>query len=129
MKREILSSVAPIPVGPYAQAIEESGTFFCSGQIGLNVVTGMLEVGIGGQTKKALENLGDVLKAAGLTLDDVVKTTVYLSDMTMYAQMNEEYSKHFKPPFPARTTVQAAPPRSALVEVDAIARARSPKAP
>jgi 2-iminobutanoate/2-iminopropanoate deaminase len=129
VKREIVTAAAPIPVGPYAQAIEESGTFFCSGQIGLNSATGMLEPGMAGQTRKTLENLAEVLKAAGLGLDDVVRTTVYLADMTMYAQMNEEYSKHFKPPFPARTTIQAAPPRGALVEIDAIARARSPKTP
>jgi 2-iminobutanoate/2-iminopropanoate deaminase len=126
VKREIVSKGAPTPAGPYSQAVEDSGTVFCSGQIGSNKTTGMLEEGISGQTRRAIENIAEVLKAAGLGLDDVVKTTVFLADMTLYPQMNEEYSKHFRAPFPARTTVQAAPPRGALVEVDAIARKKSP---
>ena len=126
MKREVSSKEAPIPVGPYSQAVEESGTVFCSGQIGLNQGTAMLDDGIGGQTRRALDNLSEVLKAAGLGMEDVVKTTVFLADMNLYGQMNEEYSRHFKPPFPARTTVQASPPRGALVEIEAIARKKSP---
>jgi len=125
MKHEVSSKGAPVPVGPYSQAVEESGTVFCSGQIGLNQSTGMLEDSIVGQTKRALDNLSEVLKAAGLGMEDVVKTTVFLADMKLYAQMNEEYSRYFKPPFPARTTVQASPPRGALVEIDAIARKKS----
>jgi 2-iminobutanoate/2-iminopropanoate deaminase len=126
VKKEVLSPAAPTPVGPYSQAIEESGTVYCSGQIGLNKTTGMLEDGIVGQTRRAIQNLSDVLKAAGLGLEDVVKTTVFISDMSLYQQMNEEYSKHFKAPFPARTTIQAAPPRGAQVEIDAVAR-KSPQ--
>lgn len=126
MKKEIVSTGAPTPVGPYSQAVEESGTVFCSGQIGLNQSTGMLEDGITGQTRRALENISGVLKAAGLGMEDVVKTTVFLADMANYTQMNEEYSKHFKAPFPARTTIQAAPPRGAQVEIEAIARRKSP---
>jgi 2-iminobutanoate/2-iminopropanoate deaminase len=126
VKREISSIGAPSPVGPYSQAVEESGTLFCSGQIGLNRTTGMLEDSIVGQTRRALENLSEVLKSAGLTMDEVVKTTVFLADMELYAKMNEEYSRHFRAPFPARTTVQASPPRGALVEIEAIARRKSP---
>ncbi|MDG6901438.1 MAG: hypothetical protein JRM80_05695 [Nitrososphaerota archaeon] len=125
MKREVRSSGAPAPVGPYSQAVEESGTVFCSGQIGFNQATGNLEDSMVGQTRRALENLEAVLKAEGLGLEDVVKTTVFLADMGLFVQMNDEYSKHFRAPFPARTTVQASPPRGALVEIDAIARKRS----
>ncbi|HZW84732.1 MAG TPA: Rid family hydrolase, partial [Nitrososphaerales archaeon] len=74
------------------------------------------------QTKQALDNLAAVLEASGLQMSSIVKTTVFLSDMSNYQAMNEEYSKHFASPFPARTTVQAAAlPRGALVEIDAIA--------
>lgn len=126
MKREIRSQGAPAPVGPYSQAVEDAGTVFCSGQIGADPRTGALQEGVAGQTRRALENLSEVLKAAGLGLEDVVKTTVFLADMASFPQMNEEYSKHFRAPFPARTTVQASPPRGAIVEIDAIARRRSP---
>ena len=98
---------------------------FCSGQLGLNEATGMLEDSIIGQTKRALDNLAEVLKAEGLGMEDVVKTTVYLADIGLYAQMNEEYARHFRAPFPARTTLAASLPRSALIEIDAIARKKS----
>lgn len=125
MKREIRSAGAPTPIGPYSQAVEESGTVFCSGQLGLNKETGALEDGIAGQTKRALDNLTEVLKAAGLGMDDVVKTTVFLSDIGNFAGMNEEYSRHFKAPFPARSTAEASLPKGALVEIEAIARRKS----
>lgn len=123
MKREIRSPLAPAPIGPYSQAVEESGVVYCSGQIGMDPATGKLEEGVVNQTRRALSNLSEVLKSAGLSLDDVVKTTIFLVDLGLFNQMNEEYSEHFKPPFPARATVQAAAlPRGALVEIDAIAR-------
>ncbi len=125
MKREVRSQGAPTPIGPYSQAIEESGNVFCSGQLGVDPGTGMLEEGIVAQTRRAMTNLGEVLKAAGLALDDVVRTTVFMLDLAQFSQMNEEYSKHFRPPYPARTTVQvAALPKGALVEIEAIARGR-----
>ncbi len=125
MKREILSKGAPSPVGPYSQAVEEAGFVYCSGQLGLNPETGSLEEGITSQTRRALDNLSAVLKEAGLSMDDVVKTSVFLSDMGNYPKMNEEYSKHFRQPFPARTAVQASLPRGGLVEIDAVARRES----
>ena len=125
MKKQVSAKGAPTPVGPYSQAVEESGTVFCSGQIGADPSTGALEEGIAGQTRRALENISEVLKAAGLGLDDVVKTSVFLADMSLFPKMNEEYSLHFKAPFPARTTVQATPPKGALVEIEAIARKKS----
>ncbi|MDV3244399.1 MAG: Rid family detoxifying hydrolase [Nitrososphaerales archaeon] len=125
MKREVRSGGAPTPIGPYSQAVEESGTVFCSGQLGADPNTGRLEEGIVAQTRRAITNLSEVLKAAGLELGDVVRTSVFMVDLAEFPQMNEEYSRHFKPPFPARTTAQAAAlPREALVEIDAIARRR-----
>ena len=121
MKSELKSKDAPAPVGPYSQAVD-AGSIYCAGQLGTNPSTGNLEDGIVAQTARALENIRAVLRSAGLGLDSVVKTTVFLLDLSEYSQMNEEYSKHFSPPFPARSTVQAAGlPRGARIEIDAIA--------
>ena len=121
MKSEIRSKSAPSPIGPYSQGVD-AGTVFCSGQIGLDPATGNLVDGIVAQTARTLANLEGVLSSAGLGLKNVVKTTVFLADMSEFSQMNEEYAKHFAPPYPARTTVQvAALPRGARVEIDALA--------
>lgn len=121
MKSEVRTKSAPSPIGPYSQAVD-SGAVYCSGQIGADPSTGDLDQGIQAQTAGALSNLGGVLAAAGLGLKDVVKTTVFLVDLSEFAQMNEEYAKHFSPPFPARSTVQvAALPKGARVEIDAVA--------
>jgi 2-iminobutanoate/2-iminopropanoate deaminase len=121
MKKEVRSASAPSPVGPYSQGID-AGSVYCAGQIGTDPATGNLVEGVVAQTARALSNLQSVLSAAGLGLQDVVKTTVFLADMSEYPLMNEEYAKHFTPPFPARSTVQAAAlPRGARVEIDAIA--------
>ena len=119
--KEIRSKSAPSPVGPYSQGVE-AGAVYCAGQIGLKPETGTLEEGVVAQTARALSNLEAVLAATGLGMRNVVKTTVFLADIADYPQMNEEYAKHFAPPFPARTTVQAgALPRGARVEIDAVA--------
>ncbi|MDA4119640.1 MAG: Rid family detoxifying hydrolase [Thaumarchaeota archaeon] len=121
MKREVRSNSAPSPIGPYSQAVE-AGAVYCAGQIGVNPANGELEQGIVAQTNRCLSNLEGVLAAAGLSLNDVVKTTVFLADLADYKQMNDEYARRFSAPFPARSTVQAAAlPRGALVEIDAIA--------
>jgi 2-iminobutanoate/2-iminopropanoate deaminase len=121
MKTEVRSPRVPAPVGPYSQAID-AGAVYCAGQIGTDPNTGKLEEGVVAQTARALTNLEAVLSETGMGLRNVAKTTVFLVDMSEYAKMNEEYSKHFSPPFPARTTVQAAAlPRGARVEIDAIA--------
>lgn len=110
-----------MPIGPYSQGVE-AGAVYCSGQIGADPATGNLEAGVGAQTARALANVESVLKEAGLGLEDVVKTTVFLADMSEFAQMNEVYSKRFSPPYPARSTLQAAAlPKEARVEIDAIA--------
>lgn len=121
MKVEVRSKSAPVPVGPYSQAVE-AGAVYCAGQIGTDPSSGNLEPGIVAQTARALSNLSGVLAATGLGLKDVVKTTVFMVDLSEYAKMNEEYARHFSPPFPARSTVQAAAlPRGARVEIDAVA--------
>ena len=121
MKREVRSKNAPAPIGPYSQAVD-AGAVYCSGQIGTDPGSGVLVPGVVAQTRTALTNLGEVLAAEGLTMENVVKTTVFLVDLAEFAQMNEEYGRHFVAPFPARSTVQvAALPRGARVEIDAIA--------
>lgn len=121
MKSEVRSKSAPTPVGPYSQAVD-GGAIYCAGQIGSDPSTGELVHGVVAQTARALGNLEEVLKASGLTLKDVVKTTVFMVDLSEYAAMNEEYANHFTPPFPARSTIQAAAlPKGARVEIDAIA--------
>ena len=121
MKSEIVSSGAPKPIGPYSQGVKAGGVY-CSGQIGLDPATGNLVEGIVAQTARTLANLEAVLQSAGLEMSHVVKTTVFMVDLSEFGPMNEEYSKHFSAPFPARTTVQAAAlPRGARVEIDAIA--------
>jgi len=115
------SKSAPQPIGPYSQGVD-AGTVYCSGQIGADPSTGALAQDVVAQTAQALSNLEGVLTSAGLSLKNVVKTTVFMVDLAEFAQMNEEYAKHFSPPYPARSTVQAAAlPRGARVEIDAVA--------
>lgn len=123
MKRVIASLQAPAAIGPYSQAIESNGMVFLSGQIPLDPATGQLVTGdIVVQTEQVLENLHAVLAAAGLTFDNVVRTTIYLVDLNDFAKVNETYGKRFAQAPPARATVQvAALPKGARVEIDAIA--------
>jgi len=121
MKAPVSSKSAPAPIGPYSQGIDAGGVY-CSGQIGLEPSTGSLVEGIAAQTGRALSNIDAVLRAAGMGLGNVVKTTVFMVDLGEFSEMNEEYGKHFTTPFPARTTVQvAALPKGARVEIDAVA--------
>lgn len=122
-KQAVRSERAPEAIGPYSQAVLSDGWLFVSGQIPLDPKTGKLvEGGIAIQTEQALANLGAVVEAAGLTLDRVVKTTVYLKDLQDFAAMNEVYSKFFKAPYPARAAVEvSALPRGAAVEIEAVA--------
>jgi 2-iminobutanoate/2-iminopropanoate deaminase len=118
------SDRAPAPVGPYSQAIANAGWVFASGQIPLDPRTGKLVLGeIEAQTEQVIANLAAVLEAAGTSLARVVKTTVYVTDLALFARINAVYARHFSGPIPpARTTVQvAALPLGAAVEIDAIA--------
>jgi len=116
---------APEAIGPYSQAIKANGFIFASGQIPLDPATmQIVEGGIEEQTLRVLENLKAVLEAAGSSLDRVVKTTVYLTDMTEFAAMNVIYAKYFGARRPARATVQVARlPRDVKIEIDLIALA------
>jgi 2-iminobutanoate/2-iminopropanoate deaminase len=128
MKRRIDTDLAPRPVGPYSQAIEADGWVWCAGQLGTDPSTGRLvDGGVGAETERALRNLDSVLDAAGATLADVVKTTVYLADISDFTAVNEVYARVFPDPPPARSTIGvAALPRGARVEIEAVARARRP---
>ena len=123
MKTAVSTKDAPAAIGPYSQAIKAGGLLFASGQIPIDPATGaVVSGGIAEQTRRALDNLAGVLKAAGLSFEHVVKTTVYLADMTEFAAMNEVYATYFPSPAPARATVQAARlPRDVKVEIDLIA--------
>lgn len=123
MKRAIHTPSAPQAIGPYSQAVDCGPFVFCSGQIGLDPATGRLASGgTEAETEQAIGNLGAVLEAAGLSLEAVVRTTIYLIDLGDFAKVNEVYGRHFRPPFPARATVGVASlPRGARVEIDAIA--------
>jgi 2-iminobutanoate/2-iminopropanoate deaminase len=124
MKTAIQTHAAPAAVGPYSQAIEQNGWIFCSGQIGLEAGSGKLVGGgIEAEARRVLENLREVLDAAGAGLKHVVKTTIFLVDLKDFETVNRIYSEHFDQPYPARSTVQvAALPRGARVEIEAIAR-------
>lgn len=128
MKRAIQTDAAPAAVGPYSQAVEQDGWIFCSGQIGLETASGRLVTGgIEAEIRRALENLREVLGATDLGLKDVVKTTIFLTDLTDFEIVNRIYGEHFEQPYPARSTVQAAAlPRGARVEIEAIARRSRP---
>lgn len=122
-RKAVASPDAPAAIGPYSQAIEIDGFVFCSGQLGLDPTTGQLLEGVDDQAERALLNLESVLGAAGLSMADVVKTTIFLADLSHFAQVNAIYTKHVVAPAPARSTVQvAALPRAALIEIEAIAR-------
>jgi len=114
---------APGAIGPYSQAITAGSFLFASGQIPLDPTTGTItEGGITAQTHQVLQNLGAVLKAAGISYDRVVKTTVYLADMADFPAVNEVYATYFPSPAPARATIQAAAlPRNVRVEIDLVA--------
>ncbi len=121
MKKCIATSNAPQALGPYSQAIEYDGTVYLSGQIAIDE-NGNLKKGIEAQTKQVFANLKAVLAEASLTFDNVVKTTVFMSDLADFAIMNEIYATYFNTPFPARGTVQVARlPKDALVEIECIA--------
>ena len=122
--KSISTSNAPTAIGPYSQAVDSgAGLVFLSGQLPLDPATGAFpEGGIQAQTRQSLRNVQAILEAAGLSLANVVKTTVFLADMGDFAAMNEVYASFFAEPFPARSAVAAkALPKGALVEIECIA--------
>lgn len=123
MKEIISTENAPGAIGPYSQAVKVNGMVFCSGQIPIDVKTGeFVSNDVAEQTHQVLKNLSAVLEAAGSSLNNVVKTTVFLADMNDFTAVNEIYAGYFSDNKPARATVQAARlPRDARVEIDCIA--------
>src|SRR5262245_22019025 len=123
MRQPVSTKDAPAAIGPYSQAIRAGDFLFVSGQIPIDPATGSLVTGTTAeQTHQVCRNLGAILGAAGTTFDHVVKTTVYLADMSEFAAMNEVYATYFKSPAPARATIQAARlPRDVRVEIDVVA--------
>ncbi len=126
MRDAVTSASAPAAIGPYSQAIRAGVFLFVSGQIPADPATGALVEGdVAGQTRRALSNLQAILAAASATLDDVVRTTVYLANLDDFAAMNRVYGEFFTAPAPARSTVEVARlPKGARVEIDAIAHLR-----
>ncbi|WP_308754810.1 RidA family protein [uncultured Anaerotruncus sp.] len=122
MNKIISAKNAPAAVGPYSHAVLAGNALYTSGQLGLNPVSGELADGVEAQAKQALENLKAVLETAGMDFQDVVKTTVFLSDMGDFAAINAIYAQYFPGDAPARSCVQvAALPKGAAFEIEAVA--------
>ena len=124
MTRQAIQTIgAPAALGPYSQAIRSGDLVFCSGQIGLDPSTSEMADGIEAQAERSLRNLQAVLDAAGLSFDDVVKTTIFLADVDDFATVNAIYARFMADPPPARSTIGVgALPKGALIEIEAIAR-------
>jgi len=125
-KKEVITSQnAPKAIGPYSVGIKSGQFVFASGQLGIDPKTGeIMQGGIQAETRQALKNLGAVLAEAGLSMENIVKTTVFLNDIKNFTQMNEVYAEFFSGDYPARSAVQAAAlPKGGLVEIEAIAAA------
>lgn len=123
MKKIIVTKKAPAPVGPYSQAVEANGFLFCSGQIAINPETNqVLQGGIPEQTELVMKNISAVLEEAGLNFGNVVKTTIFLTNMSDFPVVNEIYAKAFPSTPPARSTVAVAGlPKGVQVEIEVIA--------
>ncbi|MBB6236697.1 2-iminobutanoate/2-iminopropanoate deaminase [Pedobacter sp. AK013] len=123
MKKIIKTTNAPAPIGPYSQAVQAGNFLFVSGQVAINPESGELNIGnIEEETHQVMRNLKAVLLEAGLTFDNVVKSTIFLSDMGTFAQVNEVYGQYFTADFPARETVQVSVlPKNVNVEISVIA--------
>lgn len=121
MKKIISTSKAPGAIGPYSQGVETSQMLFISGQLPINVETNQMEQGIVMQTNRSLANAKAIVEKAGYKMNDVVKATVFLSDMNNFSEMNEVYKTYFEKDFPARSAVEVARlPKDALVEIELI---------
>lgn len=122
MKKVICSPKAPGAIGPYSQAIEANGMVFVSGQLPIDAATGIMPEGAAAQARQSLENVKHILEEAGLDMANIVKTTVFLADMSLFADMNSVYATYFEGDFPARSAIAVkALPKDALVEIECIA--------
>jgi 2-iminobutanoate/2-iminopropanoate deaminase len=124
MQKQIVETMnAPRPVGPYSQAVMVGQFLFCSGQIAINPETNeVLQADVQTQARRVLDNLKAVVEASGLTMENVVKTTIFLTDMADFAAVNDVYQNYFVRKFPARSTIQVAGlPKGVKVEIEAVA--------
>ena len=122
MKETIKAKNAPAAIGPYSHAVVAGNLMFLSGQIAINPETGEMPAGVQAQTAQAIANIKAILAEKGATLDNVVETTVYLAEMSLFGEMNEIYAQHFSEPFPARSAIAVKElPKRALVEIEVIA--------
>lgn len=122
MKQVISTSNAPAGIGPYSQAIEVNGMVYTSGQIPVNPATGEIADSIEGQARQVMENVKNLLEAAGTSMGNVVKTTVFIKDMNDFGKINEIYAEYFEGACPARSCVEVARlPKDVLMEMEAVA--------
>lgn len=122
MKEVISTKAAPAAIGPYSQAIKIGNFLFISGQIPVDPATGNIPEGIKAQTAQSISNIKAILAEAGLSIDNVIKTTVFLADMSLFGEMNEVYGNEFTSPYPARSAVAVRElPKQVLVEIETIA--------
>jgi 2-iminobutanoate/2-iminopropanoate deaminase len=121
VRRPVETDGAPAPIGPYSQAVVADGVLYCSGQVPLDPATGQLvDGGVAEQAQRCLESLDAVCRTAGTQLSEAARIGIYLTDMALFAELNDVYASFFSEPFPVRTTVGvAALPKGALVEMDA----------
>ena len=122
MKKVIATDKAPAAIGPYSQAIEIGNFVFTSGQIPVNPATGEIPEGVEAQAEQAFTNIRELLAAAGTSIDNVIKTTVFIKDMNDFGKINEIYAKYFTGSYPVRSCVEVARlPKDVLIEIEAIA--------
>lgn len=121
-KTIISTDKAPAAVGTYSQGVFHNGVYYFSGQIGLDAKTGEMPVGFDGQLENVLKNIDGLLSSQGLTRENIIKTTIFMTDLAQFGKVNEAYTKFFSAPYPARSTVQvSALPKGAVVEIEVIA--------
>ncbi len=119
--KEIKTQNAPAAIGPYSQAIVSGGMLYTSGQIPINPATGEIPAGVEAQARQALTNVKNLIEASGASIDNVVKTSVFIKDMNDFAKINEIYAEFFTEPYPARSCVEVARlPKDVLLEIETI---------
>ncbi len=120
--KKITTDKAPQAIGPYSQAIIANGLMYCSGQIPINPETGEIPEGVEAQAHQVFKNIKNLLEAGGTSIDNVIKTSVFIKDMNDFAKINEIYAQYFTEPFPARSCVEVARlPKDVLLETEVIA--------
>ena len=125
MNKEISTNNAPSAVGPYSQAVEAGDFIYVSGQLGLNPADGSLAPDVVEQARQSLKNIGEILKASGCDYSNVVKTSVFITDLSAFAAVNEVYATFFSKPYPARSCVEVSKlPKGGLVEIECIAKSK-----